>query len=143
VPNFGRSSRSLATTACGKLHLLAGAPGTGKTTIALSIAATITAGACWPDGSTVASGDVLMWSGEDGIADTLFPRLLVAGVNPARMHFVDRTHENGEARPFNPATDMTMLMQAARGLPNLKLITMGRRLVTAGSEATLDRDGQP
>ena len=47
----------------GKLHLLAGAPGTGKTTIALSIASTITAGGRWPDGSDPEQGDVLIWRG--------------------------------------------------------------------------------
>ncbi len=34
----------------GKLQLLAGSPGTGKTTIAVSLAAAITAGAAWPTG---------------------------------------------------------------------------------------------
>ena len=34
----------------GKLHILAGAPGQGKTTIALAFAATITSGGRWPDG---------------------------------------------------------------------------------------------
>jgi predicted ATP-dependent serine protease len=52
----------------GKLHLLAGAPGTGKTTIGISIAATITTGGRWPDGSNAEQGDVLIWTGEDGIA---------------------------------------------------------------------------
>src|SRR4051812_28030519 len=42
----------------GKLHLLAGSPGTAKTTIALSLAAAITAGGRWPDGSDVTQGDV-------------------------------------------------------------------------------------
>jgi putative DNA primase/helicase len=55
----------------GKLQLLAGSPGTGKTTIAVSLAATVTCGAPWPDGGQSEPGDVLIWSGEDGMADTL------------------------------------------------------------------------
>ena len=35
----------------GKLHILAGAPGQGKTTLALACAATVTCGGRWPDGS--------------------------------------------------------------------------------------------
>ena len=49
--------------ALGKLHLLAGAPGTGKTTIALSIASTITTGNRIPDGVSAEQGDVLIWTG--------------------------------------------------------------------------------
>ena len=37
--------------ALGKLHVLAGAPGQGKTTIALAIAAAVTTGTTWPDGT--------------------------------------------------------------------------------------------
>jgi hypothetical protein len=37
--------------ALGKFHLLAGAPGQGKTTIAMGMAATVTIGGRWPDGS--------------------------------------------------------------------------------------------
>jgi len=37
--------------ALGKFHLLAGAPGQGKTTIAMSLAATVTIGGRWPDGT--------------------------------------------------------------------------------------------
>jgi putative DNA primase/helicase len=51
--------------ALGKFHLLAGAPGQGKTTIAIAFAATITIGGRWPDGSRCDPGNVLIWSGED------------------------------------------------------------------------------
>ncbi|CAK9253598.1 unnamed protein product [Sphagnum jensenii] len=57
----------------GKLHMLAGAPGTGKTTIALSLAAILTSGGKWPDGTTTWCCDVIIWSGEDDPADTLAP----------------------------------------------------------------------
>ena len=98
----------------GKLHLLAGAPGTGKTTIGVSIAAKITTGGRWPDGSVAEQGDVLIWTGEDGIADTLLPRLLAAGGDPSRVHFVNGMREHGKTRPFDPATGMPDLVQAAQ-----------------------------
>jgi len=44
----------------GKMHILAGAAGTGKTTLALQIAATITTGGRWPDGTQAVAGDVLI-----------------------------------------------------------------------------------
>ena len=108
----------------GKLHLLAGAPGTGKTTIALSIASTITTGGRWPDGSEAERGDVLIWTGEDGIADTLLPRLLAAGGDPSKVHFVSSMQEDGKPRHFDPATGMPDLVKAARKLPDLKLVIL-------------------
>ena len=49
----------------GKVHLLAGSPGTGKTTIAVSFCAAITAGGRWPDGTDVEIGRLpdLVWGG--------------------------------------------------------------------------------
>ena len=41
----------------GKLHIVGGAPQTGKTTIALSYAAIVSSGATWPDNTQAAIGD--------------------------------------------------------------------------------------
>ena len=68
----------------GKLHLLAGAPGQGKTTIALAFAATVTSGGRWPDGASCKAGNVLIYSGEDDPSDTLAPRLLASGADMCR-----------------------------------------------------------
>ena len=108
--------------AAGKLHIVAGAPGTGKTTLALDMAATLTKGGHWPDGYFAPTGDVIVWSGEDSIEDTLPPRLLVAGADMQRVHFVDGIVGGGTRRPFDPATDFGELAQAAAGLPGLRLM---------------------
>jgi putative DNA primase/helicase len=108
----------------GKLHLLAGAPGTGKTTIGIALAAAITSGGIWPDGAPVDAGDVLIWSGEDGISDTLLPRFLAAGGNKDRLHFVAGREENGETRSFDPSTDMSKLYDASKALPAIKLLLL-------------------
>ncbi len=108
--------------ALGKLAILAGAPGTGKTTAALSMAATVTTGTHWPDGTRALLGDVLVWSGEDDAADTLLPRLLAAGADKSRVYFIGNVRAAGEVRPFDPATDMPALLLAAKKLPALRLI---------------------
>jgi len=108
--------------ALGKLALLAGAPGTGKTTAALNMAATVTVGGHWPDGSRCPAGDVLIWSGEDDPADTLLPRLVAAGADRSRVYFVSDVMEAGEPRPFDPAHDVPALLAAARQLPELRFI---------------------
>jgi putative DNA primase/helicase len=67
--------------AAGKMHVFGGAPGTGKTTISMGLAATVTNGGRWPDGTRSVIGNVVIWSGEDDPADTLIPRLVGARLN--------------------------------------------------------------
>lgn len=110
----------------GKLQLFAGAPGLGKTTIALSLAATITSGGGWPDGKRcTTAGDVVMWSGEDGIKDTLLPRLLSMGAKAARVHFVTSVRlDDRSTRSFDPAQDMAELERECGKLPELRLVVI-------------------
>jgi putative DNA primase/helicase len=108
--------------AAGKLEILAGAVATGKTTIAVDLAATITRGRIWPDGKQSEIGDVLVWSGEDDPEDTLLPRFLAAGGTQERIHFVNDVVVDGKKRPFDPSTDMGALTTAARSITNLKML---------------------
>ena len=72
----------------GKLTLLVGDPGVGKSLLALDMAARITRGAPWPDApqQRQRQGGVLLLSAEDDVADTICPRLERAG---ARMEWVE------------------------------------------------------
>jgi putative DNA primase/helicase len=100
--------------AASKLHILAGVPGTGKTTLALALGAALTKGGRWPDGSQAPTGDVLVWSGEDDPRDTLVPRLLACAAELSRVHFVSSVVSKDGSRPFDPATDADLLAEAAR-----------------------------
>lgn len=73
----------------GKLTVLDGDPGVGKSTLSVTIAAHISTGRDWPDGSACPKGSVLLLSGEDGLADTVRPRLDAAGGDPSRVHALD------------------------------------------------------
>lgn len=108
--------------ALGKLHILAGAPGQGKTTIALAAAATVTSGGRWPCGARCEPGNVLIWSGEDDPADTLLPRLIASGANRAKCYFVQGTRVDGELVPFDPASHMTALEEQARHIGGVRLL---------------------
>lgn len=110
--------------ALGKMHLLAGAPGQGKTTIAIGFAATVTIGGRWPDGSRCDPGNVLIWSGEDDPADTLLPRLLAAGADRSRVYFVTGSRINGELQAFDPARDMQALQAQAERIGDVRLIVV-------------------
>ena len=107
----------------GMLTILGGSPGCGKTTIALSLAATVTRGGTWPDGSRCAeAGDVVIWSGEDGHAVTA-ARLVASGADMSRVHFIDGiTGSDGEA--FDPGRDMLLLEATAEALPSARLLIL-------------------
>jgi putative DNA primase/helicase len=108
----------------GKLHLLAGDKGTGKSTMLFSLAATISTGGTWPDGIRAPEGDVLIWSSEDDWADTILPRCLAAGGDPDRIHHLEAVTDptTGTPREFDPATDIPMLHDALRQLPDTKMV---------------------
>ncbi len=108
--------------AAGKMHILGGQAGTGKTTIALALAATLTIGGRWPDGSRASTGDVCIWSGEDDPTDILVPRLRAMGADMTRVHFVAGMTEDGKRRAFDPATDMDALEVALKGIGNVRLL---------------------
>lgn len=108
--------------AAGKLHLIGGAPGTGKTTVAVSLAAALSAGGRWPDGSHATAGDVVIWSGEDDNADTLNPRLRAAGADLDRIFTIDRVIEKGTPHPFDPAHDLDALRASLDSLDRVRLL---------------------
>ena len=108
--------------ALGKLHILAGAAGQGKTTLVLAFIAIVTAARRWPDGTNCEPGNVLIWSAEDDPADTLLPRLLAMGADPRRVYFVKGSRIAGESVPFDPARDLWQLTAAAERIGNIKLL---------------------
>lgn len=110
----------------GKLHILAGAGGTGKTTLLLSLIATITTGGRWPDGELCQErGNALIWSSEDDPADTLVPRLIAAGADLSRVHIIQgRINAQGEADPFDPSNDIGLLRDTVRELGSVSLLML-------------------
>ena len=108
--------------AAGKMHVLGGAPGTGKTTISMSLAATVTMGGRWPDGSRSPIGNVVVWSGEDDPADTLVPRLALSGADLSRVYFVADVFDMDGRRSFDPAKDMEPLRRKLESIGDVRLL---------------------
>ena len=60
-------------------------------------------------------GNVLIWTSEDGLADTIKPRLVRMGADLTRIKFIiAHRAADGKTRPFCPATDMPSLIEAAK-----------------------------
>lgn len=108
--------------AAGKMHVFGGAPGTGKTTISMGLAAIVTTGGRWPDGTRSIAGNVVIWSGEDDPADTLIPRLALSGADLSRVYFIADIREGNERRSFDPARDMEPLRRKLAEIGGVKLL---------------------
>jgi hypothetical protein len=76
---------------CGKVTLLDGEPGSGKSLLALEMAARVSRGAAMPLSRSKPQGpaDVLVFNDDDTVADTIRPRLEAAGADLTRVHCFD------------------------------------------------------
>jgi len=94
----------------GKVTVLDGDPGTGKSTLTLTIAAKVTTGSPFPDGTRPDAGDVILLSAEDDIGDTIRPRLEVAGADLTRCWVLPDVHPEGAPpRPPELPADLFLL----------------------------------
>ncbi len=94
----------------GKFCMLAGDPGLGKSYLTLDVASRISLGGKWPNGGDVPIGNVLIISVEDGMADTIVPRLTLLGADLKRIRCIGATVENSEeTRAFNLQDHLQLL----------------------------------
>ena len=80
---------------CGKITMLQGDPGEGKSTLIIHIAAILTKGGYLPDGQKIKKPEIVIYQcSEDGKGDTIKPRLEQAGADCNRVAFIK--DDNGE-----------------------------------------------
>jgi hypothetical protein len=111
--------------ALGKLTLIAGDPGLGKSLVTVAIASAVSTGAQWPvDNSFAPCGDVIFLSAEDDAADTIRPRLDAAGANCERVHILQAVQEQKEKseRMFSLKRDIVLLEKVLTSLPDCRLV---------------------
>jgi putative DNA primase/helicase len=113
----------------GKLTLLIGDPGLGKSLLTADVASRVTRGTLFPDGATCETGSVIFLSAEDDPADTIRPRLDAAGADVSRVHVLEAVrvqHASGSLteKTFNLETDIAVLEGALREHPDVRLIVI-------------------
>jgi hypothetical protein len=93
----------------GKLTLVIGDPGVGKSFLVLEMMAHFSHEAPWCDGAPAPLGDSVLLTAEDGLADTVAPRLAALGGDPARIHAVTAMRSAGVERAVCLETDLAPL----------------------------------
>src|SRR3989344_9166229 len=93
--------------ALGKLTLIAGDPGLGKSLLTTTLAACVSRGYPWPvDGTDAPLGNVILLSAEDDAADTIRPRLDAAEADVTRVQILKAVYdEDGSAHIFSLKLD--------------------------------------
>jgi putative DNA primase/helicase len=109
-----------------KVVLFTGLPDCGKTTAAIDIAARVTRGSAWPDGSGIAPlGSVIFLTAEDGLADTIRTRADAAGADASRIYFLDGMHdEKGQPSSFSLQQDLALLSEHVNEIGDVTLIVI-------------------
>lgn len=112
----------------GKLSIIAGDPGLGKSFLTCEIAARVTRGAPWPDAATnVAPSGVIMLNCEDGLADTIRPRLDSHQADTTRvvaLQAVRSASITERQRPFDLSRDLDALEKAIIDMPDCRVVVI-------------------
>ncbi len=108
----------------GKLTLVIGEPGGGKTYFVIDCGARVTRGQPWPDGTTPAPGEVIVLTSEDGVADTLRPRFDHQGGDPSRVHILRSVRVDGAELPFTLERDLPQLARVLTERPDTGLVIL-------------------
>ncbi len=74
--------------ALGRITLLVGKPGEGKSFLTTDMAARVTTGTPWPDGSDCPAGSVILVCAEDDAGDTIRPRLDAHHADCHKVHLL-------------------------------------------------------
>ena len=79
----------------GKLTIVQGDPGDGKTTMILNLAARLSKGGCFEEGAGVVEPmKVIYQTAEDGLADTVKPRIEKAGADCEQILVIDESDKS-------------------------------------------------
>ncbi len=112
----------------GRLSLLVGRPGEGKSYLTCDMAARVSTGTPWPDGGDCPRGSVLMVSAEDDPGDTIRPRLDAHHADCRRVHLlsaVRRVDEVGQVREaLLTLADVASIETAMRRLRDCRLVVI-------------------
>jgi hypothetical protein len=126
--------------ALGKLALLDGDPGLGKSAMTLDLAARVSSGKGFPDGAGCAPAGVVLLSAEDGLADTVRPRLDAAGADTSKvLALATVPDENGHDRLLSIPEDLALIEMGIRRV-GARLVVVDPLMAFLSGETNSHRD---
>jgi hypothetical protein len=126
----------------GKITTVDGDPGLAKSTLLLDLAARLSVGGSLPDGAPLDGPyDVILLSAEDGVADTIVPRLKAAGADLFRIRLLTEVGTGDDLRLPELPVDIPILRELIleRGAV-LVIIDPLMAYLSAGIDAHRDQD---
>ena len=124
----------------GKLALVDGDPGLGKSAMTLDLAARVSAGKMFPDGAPCEPAGVVLLSAEDGLADTIRPRLDAAGADTSEiLALATVPDENGHDRYLSIPDDLVLIEKGIR-LVGARLVIVDPLMAFLSSDTNSHRD---
>jgi hypothetical protein len=129
-----------ARIAYGKLAVLEGQPGVGKSQLTMALAAAVSRGRAMPGGETSEPANVLLLTAEDDPADTVLPRLMAAGGDPDRVHMLQGVadEDGGYRFPGLPGDVLSLAAEIKR--LGAKLVVVDPLTAYLGGEVNSWRD---
>ena len=131
----------------GKITLLDGDPGMGKSLLAITIAACASTGRPMPDGKLNWQGCSIFIAPEDSAEDTIKPRIEAAGGDPSRVFLLntvlclDEKRRSTYERPFSLSRDLKDLeMEINRTYAILVVIDPLTALLGRNIDSSRDQD---
>ena len=125
----------------GKVTILDGDPGMGKSTLLLDLAARLSRDGLMPDGAVGRVGSSLILSAEDGEADTIKPRLEAAGGVAERLFTLPAVQgDDGEERPPEIPRDLPVIEAAMAEYAARLVIIDPLMAYLTGADASRDQE---
>jgi hypothetical protein len=124
-----------------KLTVCDGDPGLGKSAMTLDLGARVSTGARMPDGAPGLTGGagVVLLSAEDGLGDTIRPRLEAAGADLARVFALRGIPTDDGERPVEIPADVPVI-EAAVNEANAALVVVDPLMAFLAGEVNANRD---
>jgi len=129
----------------GRITLLVGRPGEGKSFLSCDLAARVSTGTPWPDGADCESGSVIFITGEDDPADTIRPRLDAHYAAAQRIHLLSAVKSldaDGEFERMLILADVSVIEQALTRIPDCKLVVIDPIGSFLGGKTDANRDNE-
>jgi RecA-family ATPase len=132
----------------GKITILDGDPGMGKSLLAIDIAACVSTGQPMPDGAPGKHGRVILIAPEDAAEDTIKPRIEAAGGDPSQilllnsvdhLDMLDMKKIDIHERPFSLAHDLEILEKSIKEM-KASLVILDPLMAVLGRSIDSSRD---